>query len=539
MVVCANGAETPRLLLMSANAQFPVVGRVVQARAAHRASVPERGQRELRFAGQLCGVVRGLRDLRPAQRQGGGEADVQTLRHWLADPAGRLITLIGAGGVGKTRLALELARAIADEGASRVVLAPLAAIRDYTFVASAIAEALGLTDGTALDLPERARAACEDRATLLVLDNFEQVLDAAPLVADLLTSVASLRLLVTSRAPLRVRGEREYTVGPLALHMESDATAPADLARAPAVRLFMERVRDVQPDFRLTSANGSTVTAIGRRLDALPLALELVAPHEQRAFRRLGVLPGRFPIEPAAAVLAGREDASGRSDVALRALAGLIHKSLLLRAETSIATRPLYQMLETVRAYAALELTAASERDDALEGLARYCTGEASLAAEGLVGPAQGEWLDRVHDDLENYRDALTWLIEHGRPTEASDIAWGLMWFWVIRGHASEGLRWYEQILKLPSLPPGAESRVLLGAAISTCKGSSSAHASGSHAPWRSPAAPATSTQSCMLRLCSGTWSMPLAIWMRPETGLPKVLKGSRRRGKRGAPGMG
>ena len=123
-------------------------------------------------------------------------------------------------------------------------------------------------------------------------------------------------------------------------------------------------------------------------------------------------------------------------------------------------------MLETVRAYAALELTAAGERDDALEGLVRYCTREASLAAEGLVGPAQVEWLDRVRDDLESYRGALTWLIERGRPAEASDIAWGLMFFWVIRGHAAEGLRWYEQILNLPSLPPAAESRALLGAAV-------------------------------------------------------------------------
>ena len=149
----------------------------------------------------------------------GRDADVQTLRHWLADPAARLITLTGPGGVGKTRLALELARAIAAEGATRVVFVPLAAIRNPAFVASAIAEALGLSDVTALDLPRRARAACGDQPTLLVLDNFEQVLDAAPLVADLLTSVASLRVLVTSRAPLRVRGEREYAVGPLALEV--------------------------------------------------------------------------------------------------------------------------------------------------------------------------------------------------------------------------------------------------------------------------------------------------------------------------------
>ena len=211
-------------------------------------------------------------------------------------------------------------------------------------------------DVTARDLPRRARVACENHSTLLVLDNFEQVLDAAPPVADLLTSVPLLRLLVTSRAPLRVRGEREYVVGPLELEAASDAMSPADLARAPAVRLFVERVRDVQPDFRLTSANGPTVTAICRRLDALPLALELAAPwikvltvedllrrlthdvllstvgprdlpqrqqtmnatvawsyqllspDEQRAFRRFGALPGRFSIDAAAVVLAGRED---------------------------------------------------------------------------------------------------------------------------------------------------------------------------------------------------------------------------------------
>ena len=444
----------------------------------------------------------------------GREADVETLRHWLADPAARLITLTGPGGAGKTRLALELAYAIAADGATRVVFVSLAAIRNPAFVASAIAEALGLSDVTALDLPRRARVACDDHPTLLVLDNFEQVLDAAPLVADLLSSVASLRVLCTSRAALRVRGEREYAVGPLGLEVGVDAMSPADLARAPAVRLFVERVRDGQPDFRLTSANGPTLTAICRRLDALPLALELAAPwikvltaedllrrlthdvllstvgprdlperqqtisatvawsyqllgpNEQRAFRRLGALPGRFPMEAAAAVLAGRDGSSASSDEALGAAASLIDKSLLLRAETSVATRPLYQMLETVRAYAALELTDAGEREDALEGLARYCTGEASLAAEGLVGPAQAEWLDRVRDDLDSYRSALAWLIERGRPAEACHIAWGLMFFWLIRGRAAEGLQWYEQTLKLPSLPPAAESRALVGAAV-------------------------------------------------------------------------
>jgi predicted ATPase/transcriptional regulator with XRE-family HTH domain len=443
----------------------------------------------------------------------GRDVDAEALGRWLADPAARLITLTGPGGAGKTRLALELARAIAAEGTTRVVFVPLVAIRNPAFVASALAEALGLSDVTTVDLSSRARVACADRPTLLVLDNFEQVLDAAPLVADLLTSVASIRVLATSRAPLRVRGEREYAVGPLALDLNSESTSPADLARSPAVRLFVERVRDVQPEFRLTPANGSTVAAICRRLDALPLALELaapwikvltpedllrrlghglllstvgprdlperqqtmnatvawsyqlLAPAEQRVFRRLGVLPGRFSIEAAAAVLAGREAVSAGSDDALGAAAGLIDKSLLLRAESAVPARPLYQMLETVRAYAALELMVAGERDDALEGLARYGIAEASLAAEGLVGPAQVEWLDRVREDLENYRGALTWLIEHGRSEEATNIAWPLMFFWVIRGHAGEGLGWYEQILNLPSPSPAAGSRALVGAA--------------------------------------------------------------------------
>jgi predicted ATPase/DNA-binding XRE family transcriptional regulator len=418
--------------------------------------------------------------------------DVQTLRNWLADPAVRLITLTGPGGVGKTRLALEVARETAEEGASHVVFVPLGLITDSAFVAPAIAGALGLADVTALDLPTRARAACERRPTLLVLDNFEHVLAAAGLVPDLLAAVPSLRLLITSRAVLRVRGGREYVVGPLALGAAADAISPADLARSPAVRLFTERVRDVQPDFRLTSTNCATVTAICRRLDALPLALELAAPltkvltadgllrrlehdvlfsfvgsrdlperqqtmnatvawsyellspSEQRLFRRLGALPGHFAIDAAVEVLAGEERSSARSrgsHEALVALAGLIDNSLLLGTESPAPSRPLYYMLETVRAYASQKLAACGEREDALDGLARYCAAEAALASKGLVGPARAEWLERVRHDLENYRAAMSWLIERGRPAAASVIALALKWFWTIRGHAAEGLR--------------------------------------------------------------------------------------------------
>jgi predicted ATPase/DNA-binding XRE family transcriptional regulator/energy-coupling factor transporter ATP-binding protein EcfA2 len=443
----------------------------------------------------------------------GRDRDLELLQQWLADPTVRLITLVGPGGVGKTRLALEVGHKVAEDDSARVVFVELASVRQAAFVAPAIAEALGLSDVTSADLPRHVAALCvRSRPTLLVLDNCEQLLDAAPLVADLATSCRSLRILATSRAALRVRGERLYAVEPLALQTDAAGFSPVELAQLPAVRLFLERVREVQPTFRLTSANAPAVAAICRRLDALPLALELAAPwlqvlapddllrrlerhaalpdasardlperqrtieatvawsyqlldaDEQRLFRRLGAVPGRFPIEAAAAVLAGRDDRSSPDDEAIRAAAGLIDKSLLLRSEISGSGRPLYVMFETVRAYAAAELASAGELDDVVEGLVRYSRAEASRAAEGLVGPEQVEWLDHVREDLDTYRGALTWLIAHHRADDAIEIAWRLVFFWIIRGRASEGLRWYEQILNLPALPRNVESRALLGA---------------------------------------------------------------------------
>jgi predicted ATPase len=147
---------------------------------------------------------------------------------------------------------------------------------------------------------------------------------------------------------------------------------------------------------------------------------QLLGPNEQRVFRRLGMLAGRFPIEAAASVVAGREGTLARSDEALGAAAGLIDKSLLMRAESTVSTRPRYHLLKTVRAYAALELAAAGERDDALEGLEHYCVAEASLAADGPIGAAQVEWLIRVRQDLESYHAALTWpSIATARPKHA------------------------------------------------------------------------------------------------------------------------
>jgi len=443
----------------------------------------------------------------------GRETDLRILNRWLSDPGVRMITLVGPGGVGKTRLALEMAHRAAAAGTLRVVFVGLASLRDSAFVASTVAESFGTNDPTETDLPRRIRAACADTPTLLVLDNCEHVLDAVPLIVSVLGAVPFLRLLATSRAPLRVRGEREYAVGPLAIEAGPDPSG-GPTALAPALRLFTDRVHDFDPQFQLAAANSPIVGAICRRLDALPLAIELaapwlkvlsvddllqrldhdvlsptpgrrdlparqqtmnatvawsyqlLAPHEQRSFRRLGVLPGPFSIEAVAAVLSDQAAAPPPPDDAERALAGLIERSLLIRAQSPVGARPLFRMLETVRAYALAELTSSGERDIAMEGLARYSTTAAATAEDHLMGHEQCEWLDRVRDDLESYRSAMTWLIERDRVAEACEIAWPLLFFWLIRGHTTEGLRWYEQLGALESLPPSGRAATLVGTGV-------------------------------------------------------------------------
>ena len=440
----------------------------------------------------------------------GRDTDVATLTGWLHDPAARLITLVGPGGVGKTRLALAVAGAAAEAQETRIVFVGLASTRDAAFVGGAIAEAFGSADSAAADLPRRVRAACDGRPTLLVLDNCEHVLDGMRVVASLLTAAPSVRVLATSRMPLGVVGEREYPVGPLAL--EADGAVPGRLA--PAVQLFADRAVAAAADFKLTGANASVIDAICRRLDALPLALELAAPwlkvlrpeallrrlhldvlppalerrdlperqqtmnatvawsyqllaaDEQRTFRRLGILPGAFSIEAAAAVLCAGPEAPVSSNDALQMVARLIERSLLLRAEGPTGVRPLYRMLETVRAYATLELAASEESESAMASLTRYCVAAAAAAGEHLTGHRQDEWLDRVRDDLENYRAAMSWLIEHGRSVEACDIASQLLFFWLIRGHAAEGLRWYDELSGLDGLPSATQAKALAGTAV-------------------------------------------------------------------------
>ncbi|HEX8028439.1 MAG TPA: helix-turn-helix domain-containing protein [Vicinamibacterales bacterium] len=445
----------------------------------------------------------------------GRERALGLLRLWTADPTARLVTLIGPGGVGKTRLVVSLAHTLAADPSVQLLYVPLAALHDASFVASAVTEAFGLDDATARDLPRRVRAACRDDPTWLVLDNFEHVSAAAPLVADLLAHVPSLRVLVTSRAPLHLRGEREFAVEPLELEGLPDRhQAPVDLEAIASMQLFVSRARDVRPDFRLTPSNGPIVAAICRRLDGLPLALELVAPwvkaltpegllahlegpgllttegpgdlperqrtmnatvawsvqlletHEQRAFRRLGAIPGSFSVSTANAVLASEDVGQDEESHALGLLLTLLDKSLLFRVETSSTAEPLYSMLETVRTYAAHELAASGEYASAMDGLVRYCLWEGALAATGIPGSRQIAWLDRVRDDLESHRCVLAWLLSHDRAEDATELAWSLLLFWIMRGHSAEGLQWFEQAQR--AVKPGslADTRSLAGASL-------------------------------------------------------------------------
>jgi hypothetical protein len=193
---------------------------------------------------------------------------------------------------------------------------------------------------------------------------------------------------------------------------------------------------------------------------------QLLEADEQRAFRRLGVLPGLFPIEAAAAVQTEDGTTPAALEHAQRTVAGLVERSLLQCVGGSCATRPLYRMLETVRAYAGGELTDSGERDVAMEGLARFCVTAAAAAGQQMMAREQGAWLDRVRDDLESVRSALSWLIEHDRHTEACEIVWQLMFFWLIRGHTVEGLRWYEQVTAATALPPSSRAAALAGTSV-------------------------------------------------------------------------
>ncbi|MFL5756675.1 MAG: ATP-binding protein [Chloroflexota bacterium] len=435
-----------------------------------------------------------------------GRAEVNAATELLRNT--RLLTLTGPGGTGKTRLSIAVATETMAEFPDGVWFVALASVTDPTLVAPAIATAVGLVVDASRTPLDRVTDYFRTRRALIVLDNFEQVLDAARDVAGLLAAAPALRVIVSSRAPLRISGEQEFPVPPLSLPDAGSHDDPEALARSEAVRLFVDRARAVRPDFALTEANASSVAEIVRRLDGLPLAIELAAarvrilspqaistrladrlglligggrdlPERQRTLRgaiewshdlleppqrllfaRLGVFVGTGPLETAE-VVCGPSDELG-IDV-LDGTTSLAEQSLV-RVVEDVHADPRFLMLETIREYAAERLGALGETEDLRDRHARAYLALAREMANHLFAADRKIWLDRFEEDHDNFRAALAWRIERGDCEGAADLLAAVWRFWQQRGHVAEGRARATQVLAMtswPSTPPLARIRAL------------------------------------------------------------------------------
>ncbi|HKW78892.1 MAG TPA: adenylate/guanylate cyclase domain-containing protein [Candidatus Limnocylindria bacterium] len=416
----------------------------------------------------------------------------------------RLLTLTGPGGTGKTRLSLQLAAESAEAFPDGTFWVPLAPISDPELVPSTIAHSLGVqVSGKELPL-DRVAEHLRAKRLLLVLDNFEQILLAATTVSTLLGSSADLKVLASSRAPLRISGEQEYPVPPLELPDPERLLALEVLAQSDAVRLFLERAMAVKPDFRVTAENAAAVAEICYRLDGLPLALELAAARVKlltpqamlprlkkgldllataapdrsdrqrtlrgaigwsydllddgmkRLFARCAAFVGGAALEQLEAVC-GPASEIGR-DV-LEGVSELVDQSLLRQQE--VDGEPRFRMLVTIREYALERLEASDEAAEIRRRHGGAYLAVAEAAAPNLQGNEQKRWLDLVDREHDNLRAALEWSIASGRVDEASRLVLAMWRFWQVRGLLREGLAWSERVLALTEATPLARLRAL------------------------------------------------------------------------------
>jgi predicted ATPase/DNA-binding CsgD family transcriptional regulator len=435
----------------------------------------------------------------------GRERELAQARRLLADSY--LVTLTGPGGSGKTRLGIALAAEVAGDYPDGVFFVPLAPVRDPGLVPSTIAQSLGLQDARDRPLMDHLVSQLRDRQVLLVLDNFEHLLAGAPAVARLLRETSALRILASSRAPLRVSGEQECPVPPLAVPDLGTRPAPGALAACESVRLFAERAAAVLPDFAVDEQNAAAIAQIARRLDGLPLALELAAarvkllppeailarlehslrlltdggrdlPDRQQTLRatiawshdlltdgarRLlatcSVFAGGASLEAIETVCGGTVDIGVP---VLDGLAELLDQNLIRQVHRPGPGR--YALLETIREFAAERLDQMPEADDIHAAhAAAFLT---LVEADGRLQPglARKGWLERVEVEHNNIRAAIGWYREHDPPA-ALRMAAAMAAFWSLRGHHTEGRQRLDELLALVAEPSLARASALNGAA--------------------------------------------------------------------------
>ncbi len=437
----------------------------------------------------------------------GREQEIEQLKTLLSRT--RLLTLIGSGGSGKTRLALQVATEVAhdfEDGACFIGLAP---ITDPSLVGSSMAQVLGVREAGGVPIHERLMTFLRDVRGLLLLDNFEQVVEAAPLVVSLLEACPGLKVLVTSRAPLHVQGEQEFPVPPLVLPEVGNLPSPKQLAEYEAVALFLERAKAVRPDFRLDDDNATTVTEVCVRLDGLPLAIELAASRikllpprailtrlehrfdllthggrevparhrtlreaigwsyellnkdEKKLFRRTAVFAGGHTVEAAAAV---HRAGIGQEIELLESLSSLVDQNLIQQQEQEDG-EPRFLRLETIREFSLECLRASGEEATVRRNHLGYFLDLAEQAEPFLTGPQQGTWLGRLAREQDNLRVAMNFALEVDDQS-ACRLGVALWRFWLVHGHLNEGGEQLDQILTQAgsSISAAIRAQLLTGA---------------------------------------------------------------------------
>ncbi len=424
----------------------------------------------------------------------GREKEVEAVRQLLLTDSVRLVTLTGPGGTGKTRLGLQVAASLRDEFRHGVCLVVLAPVNDPDLVVSEIAATLGVRDSGAEPLLDAVKDFLHERRLLLFIDNFEQVISAAPVVAAMLASCPSIKVLVTSREPLHVSAEQEFFVPPLNLPDIKQLPAFESLSQYAAVRLFIQRALAVKPDFSITNENAPAVAEICYRLDGLPLAIELAAarikllspqamlsrlgskfeflqgglrdkparhqtlrqaiawshdllsPDERTLFRRLAVFTGGCSLEAVESVC---NPDNSLAISTLDGIAALVDKSLL-RQNQATDSQPHFTMLETIREFALDALQQSSDYDSTLSAHAHHFVDLAEKAEQRLTGPDQSIWLDMLEQMHDNLRAVLLFAEKTGDAELGCRLGGALWRFWIIRGYMGEGR---SRLLSLLSLP--------------------------------------------------------------------------------------